>query len=57
MVSKLPTGFVDFVQGRQIVGLVRLPFIDMLHLGAAGAPEGHPVDDVLTETVFGNAKL
>ena len=57
VVAELPPGIVNALKGRDVSVTARLPFVDVLHLGATGAPETHPDDDVLTEAVFGNTKL
>ena len=55
VVIEFPTGVVDLRKRRQIVRLVRLPRIDVLHLGSAGAPEGHPNHQASAEAKHSNA--
>jgi hypothetical protein len=57
VVIEFPTGVVDLSKRRQIVRLVRIPRIDVLHLGSTGAPEGHPNNHARTKTKFGSAVL
>ncbi len=51
---KLPPCIIDAMEGRHVIGLACLPFVDVLHLRAAGAPEAHPDDHVFSEAVLGN---
>ncbi len=52
---KLPLCIVDAMEGRHVIGLARLPFVDVLHLRAAGTPEAHPDYYAFAETEFGHA--
>ncbi len=55
VVTKLPACVVDFRKCGVVARSVRLPLVDVLHLGTAGTPEAHPNHHSSSEAVFGNA--